>query len=83
MQNYLKLVFRDETVIIHQTMTSLEEMLPRDAFFRTHRSFLINLSHIDSIAGGRIIVNHREIPVSKPRREELLKTAVYRKLISK
>jgi DNA-binding LytR/AlgR family response regulator len=47
MQNYLKLVFRDETVII-QTMTSLEEMLPRDAFFRTHRSFLINMSHIDS-----------------------------------
>ncbi|MDR1114925.1 MAG: LytTR family DNA-binding domain-containing protein [Tannerella sp.] len=83
MQNYLKLVFRDETVIIHQTMTSLEEMLPRDAFFRTHRSFLINMSHIDSIAGGRIIVNHREIPLSKPHREELLKTAVYRKLISK
>ena len=32
MQNYLKLCFEERTLVIHQTMTSLEEMLPKEAF---------------------------------------------------
>ena len=33
---------KDKTLVIHQTMTSLEEMLPKEAFFRIHKSFLVN-----------------------------------------
>lgn len=83
MQNYLKLHFKDEVLIIHQTMISLEEMLPDDMFFRIHRSFLVNLSHIETISGGRIVINGKELPVAFARKEELLKTVVYKKLISK
>ena len=80
MQNYVRLYFKDKVLTIHQTMTSLEEMLPKESFFRIHRSFLINLSHIDSISGGRLFINGK---VSKQRREELLSTVVYKNLISK
>ena len=83
MQNYLKLHFKSKTLIIHQTMTSLEEILPQSAFFRIHKSFLVNLSHIDSIAKGRVFINGKELPVSALRREELLQTVVYKNLISK
>ena len=83
MQNYLKLHFKSKTLIIHQTMTSLEEILPQSAFFRIHKSFLVNLSHIDSIAKGRVFINGKELPVSAQRREELLQTVVYKNLISK
>lgn len=83
MQNYVRLYFKDKVLTIHQTMTSLEEMLPKESFFRIHRSFLINLSHIDSISGGRLFINGKELPVSKQRREELLSTVVYKNLISK
>ena len=64
-------------------MTSLEEILPQSAFFRIHKSFLVNLSHIDSIAKGRVFINGKELPVSALRREELLQTVVYKNLISK
>ncbi|MDH6355655.1 hypothetical protein M2132_002000 [Dysgonomonas sp. PH5-45] len=37
----------------------------------------------DSISGGRLFVNGKELPISKYRREELLNTIVYKKLISK
>lgn len=83
MQNYLKLYFRDKALVIHQTMMSLEELLPKDLFFRIHRSFLVNTSHINSISGGRLWVNGKELPVSNQRKEKLLDTIVYKNLISK
>lgn len=83
MQNYLKLHMVDKTYVIHQTMTSLEEILPKELFFRIHKSFLVNISRIDTISGGRLFINGIELPVSKLRREELMNTVVYKKLISK
>lgn len=83
MQNYLKLHFKDKVLTIHQTMISLEEILPKDSFFRIHRSFLVNTAYIEYIAGGRLFLNGKELPISKPRREELMNTVVYKNLISK
>lgn len=83
MQNYLKLYFKERTLIIHQTMSSLEEMLPKKLFFKIHRSFLVNIAHIDSIAGGKVLINSKELPIALKRKDELLKTIVYKNLISK
>ncbi|GAA4917003.1 LytTR family DNA-binding domain-containing protein [Mucilaginibacter defluvii] len=83
MQNYLKLHFTDKAFIIHQTMASLEEMLPKDWFFRIHQSFLVNTHKIDAISGGRVFINGKQLPVSRHRKEDLLRSVVYGKLISK
>src|ERR1044072_1338351 len=83
MQNYLKLHFKEKTLIIHQTMISLEEMLPKDSFFRVHQSYLINTHKIDAISGGRVFIDGKQLPISRHRKEALLKAVVYSKLISK
>ncbi|MDU1890305.1 MAG: LytTR family DNA-binding domain-containing protein [Dysgonomonas sp.] len=83
MQNYLKLYMADQSYVIHQTMTSLEEILPKESFFRIHRSYLVNISKIDTITGGRLFINKKELPISKQRKDELLNTVVYKNLISK
>jgi DNA-binding LytR/AlgR family response regulator len=83
MQNYLKLHFKEKTFVIHQTMISLEEILPKDVFFRIHQSYLINTHKIDAIAGGRVFIDGKQLPVARLRKEALLKTVVYNKLISK
>lgn len=83
MQNYLKLHFKDTTIVIHQTMSSLEEMLPKDLFFRIHRSFLINLSHIDRVSKNRLFIHGKELPISSAKKEEFLNHVVYKKLLSK
>lgn len=83
MQNYIKLHFKDRTVVIHQTMASLEELLPGSLFFRIHRSFLVNVSHIESVARDRVFIQGKELPVSARRREELFDKVVYKKLITK
>lgn len=83
MQNYTKLHFKDKSLIIHQTMKAIEESLPSEHFFRIHKSFLINIIHIDMISGGRVFINKTELPISRTRKEELLNQVVYKKLISK
>lgn len=83
MQNYTKLHFKDKSLVIHQTMKAIEESLPAEHFFRIHKSFLINITHIDMISGGRLFINKIELPISRTRKEELLNQVVYKKLISK
>lgn len=83
MQNYVKLHFKDKTLTIYQTMVSLEEMLPKDAFFRIHKSFLVNILHIDLITGNKLLIDGHELPISRQRKEDLLNTVVYKNLISK
>jgi DNA-binding LytR/AlgR family response regulator len=83
MQNYLKLYLKEKMFVIHQTMASLEEMLPKDQFYRVHNSFLVNVSQIESVSGRRLFINSHEIPVSKHRREAFLNSVVYKNLISK
>lgn len=83
MQNYVRLHFKDRTMVIHQTMAAMEETLPAGRFFRIHKSYLVNIAHIDSISGGRVLVQTHELPVSRPRKDELLDQVVYKKLISR
>ncbi len=83
MQNYLKLHLGGKVFVIRQTMASLEEMLPKDVFFRIHKSFLVNIARIDAVSGGRLFISGMELPISKLRKEELMNTVVLKKLVSK
>jgi DNA-binding LytR/AlgR family response regulator len=83
MQNYLKLHLKEKVFVIHQTMTSLEEILPKDHFFRIHNSYLVNVCQIEKISGGRLFVNGNELPISKHRKDMFLNSVVYRNLMSK
>jgi len=83
MQNYVKIHLQDKIHLVHQSMNATENMLPSHVFFRIHKSYLVNLFHIDSISGGRVYIKSVELPLSKHRREELFETAVNKKLLSR
>lgn len=83
MQNYTKLHFKERTITIHQTMLALEEALPGNHFFRIHKSYLVNVNHIDIITGGRVYIQEQELPISRTKREELLQNVVFKKLLSR
>ena len=83
MQNYTKLHFKERTITIHQTMLALEEALPGNHFFRIHKSYLVNVNHIDIITGGRVYIQGQELPISRTKREELLQNVVFKRLLSR
>lgn len=63
-KDYIMLYSVNATFIIHMTMKYLTELLPSDTFFRVHRSYLINSSHIDSI-GKKVLIKKQEIPIGE------------------
>lgn len=83
MENYVKIKVDNKQLIVHQTMVSIEEILPKEAFFRVHKSFLVNIYHIDSISGGRVFVGDHELPLSRHRKNDLLQSVVYKNLLGK
>ena len=63
--------------LISKTLKEFEEILEEYNFFRSHQSYLINLDHMVEYMrqdGGYIIMdNDMKVPVSRSRKEELMK----------
>ena len=54
------------------SMRELEELLPSEIFMRVHRSFIVNLRHVEVVERGRIVFGKTYIPVSDTRRDDFL-----------
>ena len=66
-----------EKVIVSKTLKHYHELLNDFGFYRVHKSFLINLGHIqrfEKAEGGYVILSgDAKVPVASRKREELLK----------
>ncbi len=68
---YLEIHAKEEKFLIRGSLTEFITKLP-DHFLRIHRSYVINLEHLDSIDSDSVTVSQEKIPVSKNYRNELL-----------
>jgi len=73
LKDYIKVVTINKTIITKQSISSLEEMLPKDSFTRIHRSYIVSLNKIESYTSELIEVAKQELPVSRMYRHELAK----------
>jgi len=71
--DYVKIYVASQFYNIHTTLKSVEEKLPASVFLRVHRSFIINVSKIDTLEGGTLIINKSLVPVSDAYRAALNK----------
>ncbi len=58
--------------LIRSTMNDFVESLPKN-FFRTHRSYTVNLDYLDTINSRYVIINEEEIPIGKNFRDDLMR----------
>ncbi|MEQ9302661.1 MAG: response regulator [Marinoscillum sp.] len=63
---------KDKKHLIRGSLTELSERLPKN-FYRTHRSYTINVDHMDAINSAYVVLNEDKIPIGKNYREDLLK----------
>jgi len=77
LQNYVVIHTKARKYITYLTFRSIEEYLPVDSFAKTHKSYMVSLSKIESIEGNEIQVAGHQIPISRnekdPFMERLLK----------
>lgn len=64
MGDYVKLYVRQKFYAIHTTLRSVEEKLPSTKFIRVHRSYIVQLSKIDSIQDGALVIHDKSVPVA-------------------
>lgn len=67
--DYIKLHTHQETRITRETIATIIQKLPEQYFIRTHRSFIINISKIDSFTNEHINIGRSSIPISRSYRE--------------
>lgn len=58
--------------LIRGSISNFIERLPKQ-FFRTHRSYAVNLDYLDAINSIHVVINNIEIPIGKMFRNDLMK----------
>lgn len=62
------------------SLKQLEKQLPSDQFIRVHRSFIVALDKIELMEGHKLIIQDKEIPVSRNSQEMVYNRLVQGKL---
>ncbi len=71
-RNYCRIFTKTNEYLLCITLKAIEEHLNNNIFLRVHRSYIINLSHLDAVADDHVIINQKAMPVSEGLRENLL-----------
>jgi DNA-binding LytR/AlgR family response regulator len=58
--------------LIRGSLTDLSGRLPKN-FYRTHRSYTINVDHMDAINSAYVLIHGEQVPIGKNYRDDLLK----------
>jgi two-component system LytT family response regulator len=72
LSDYVKIFTSEKTIVVRETITSLEEKLPVKKFIRIHRSFIISLQNITSYTNEFIEINQKALPISRSYKESVL-----------
>ena len=65
LKDYIKVVTTHKMIVSKQSISSLEEMLPKDGFVRIHRSYIISIGKIDSYNTDTIEIGNKELPIGR------------------
>jgi len=71
-RNYCKIYCKEKTHLLVATLKDLEEKLLFNTLMRIHRSFIVNISHIDEIATSHVVIAKKAIPLSTDLKKQLL-----------
>ncbi|MEO1010815.1 MAG: response regulator transcription factor [Bacteroidota bacterium] len=74
LKDYLKIHVKEGKPIL--TLLSFREMaakLPSTSFYRVHRSYLVNVNHVDSIQRNRILIHEVRIPIGESYKGDFMK----------
>lgn len=72
LSDYIKFHLSEKTIITRETISNIEEKLPKELFIRIHRSYIISFDKIQSFTNEFIEVNKKAIPISRSYKKEVL-----------
>jgi len=83
MQNYVKIVCADKQYVSLLPLKTVKANLPSDLFCQTHKSYLVNISHIESLEGMQVTIYGKSIPIGRTHKQEVYDRVVRDNLLEK
>lgn len=71
-RNYSRIFTGKKEFLLSTTLKNIEEKLHNTQFVRTHRSYIVNLTHVDEVGDGHVVISQKAIPLSAGLKENLL-----------
>jgi DNA-binding LytR/AlgR family response regulator len=71
-KDYVKIKSPEKEVVTHQKISVLETKLSPQSFIRVHRSFIVNISKIESYSASEIELNGESIPIGRNYKAEVV-----------
>ena len=69
---YLEVNTVDKKFLVRSPLKDYLEKLPKNKFYRAHKSYIVNVDHIDAVNSKDIMINNTLIPISKDFKEFIL-----------
>ena len=69
---YLEVHTIDKKFLVRSPLKDYLEKLPKNKFYRAHKSYIVNVDHIDAINSKDIMINNKLIPISKDFKEFII-----------
>jgi DNA-binding LytR/AlgR family response regulator len=69
LKDYVSIYTPAERILALQTMKTMEEKLPMSQFVRVHKSYIVAVSHIESVERNRIYIGKTVIPIGDTYRD--------------
>ena len=69
LKDYIKIITKNSTFIVHTTLTAFTESLPKTKFIRIHRSTTVAFNEIDIIDGNCAYINKKPYKIGGSYRE--------------
>jgi len=63
--DYVHIVTGQSKLIVYSTMKAVEEKFPASRFVRVHRSFIVNVNHIQALEDNAVVVEKKHISVGQ------------------
>lgn len=73
LSNYLKVYLLKDMLVIRETMTRMEELLPPETFIRVHKSYILNISHIQYVERNTVATVRGPVPIGDAYAQDFFK----------
>lgn len=72
--NYSTIQTEGKSYVLRSTLKDLEEKLPPKQFYRSHKSYIINLKQVTAINSDSIYINDERLPIGRGQLNQLMES---------
>jgi len=83
LQNYVVIQTQEKKYITYLTFKAVEDYLSADKFIKTHKSYIVASSKVDSIEANDIRIGQYHIPISRNLKDEVMDKLVNGKFLKR